>query len=227
MNDYVKMSNNLRILYADNNLYIRNDITKILNMFFKEVIIARDGIEALEYFKKVKIDIVLADCIIPMVSGECFISEIRKIDKEIPIIITSSNFDKEKLIKAIDLQVIKYIEKPVNLDLLKEAISKSIDKLQLLNRLQVDLGDKVQYDYIRKVIINPNNLEIKLTKQEISLLELFIKNKTNIVYKHMIIEDIFNSHVEENTIRNLIYRIRKKLSPKTIETVKDLGYKMS
>lgn len=224
MNDYKKILANLRILYAEDNEKVRNSITKTLNIIFKDVVVAKNGKEALDFFAKEKFDIILLDYIMPLADGSYVSNQIRKIDKDIPIIIASGHTDKEKLLEAIDLNVIKYIEKPIKFNTLEEAFHKSINKLEELNRLHVDLGENVRYDYIRKLIINPDEIEIKLTKQEIQLVELFIKNRTYLVSKDIILETLFNKFVEENTIRNLIYRLRKKLAPKLIETVKDLGY---
>jgi DNA-binding response OmpR family regulator len=226
MNDYNKILSNLKILYAEDNEQVRKSMTKTLNIIFKKVLVAKNGQEALNYYLNEKVDIVLLDYIMPILDGSNVSHEIRKIDKDIPIIIASGYIDKDKLLEAIDLSVIKYIEKPIKFETLNEAFIKSVIKLQVLNRLHVNLGEFIKYDCIKKVIINAQNLEIKLTKQEIQLIELFIQNKSYLVSKDMIRESVFDQYVEENTIRNLIYRIRKKLSPKKVETVKDLGYIM-
>lgn len=224
MYEIKKILSGLRILYAEDNEQLRDSISKTLNIIFKEVVIAKNGKEALECFSNNKFDIVLLDYIMPIANGNYVCNQIRKIDKNIPIIIASGYTEKEKLLEAIDLNIIKYIEKPIKFDVLQEAFIKSVYKLQEINRLHVDLGENVKYDYIRKIIIKPENLEVTLTRQEIQLLELFIKNKTYLLTKDVILEKIFQNYVEENTIRNLIYRLRKKLSPKTLEMVKDLGY---
>jgi len=227
MVDYTKILSNLRILYAEDNEKVRESISKTLKIVFKDVIIAKNGKEVLDCFQKEDVDIILIDYIMPMINGGDVAKEIRKIDSSIPIIIASGHTEKEKLMEAIDLNIIKYIEKPIKYDILQEALNKSVDKLQLLNRLHVNLGNEVKYDFIRKVILNPANEQVKLTKQEIQLMEIFIKNRTYLVSKQLIIDSLFDEYVEENTVRNLIYRMRKKISPKKIETVKDLGYIMN
>lgn len=226
MIDQKKILSNLTILYAEDNIIVRDLITKILKIIFKNVIVAKNGEEAIALYNQEKIDIILLDYIMPIVDGCHVANEIRKVDEDIPIIIASGHTDEEKLLKAIDLNIIKYIKKPINFNDLDDALYKSVVKLKKLNRLYVNLGESVKYDSINKIIINPQNLEIKLTKQEIKLIELLIKNKNSLVSKDLIIENLFDKDAEDNTVRNLIYRTRKKISPKKIETIKDLGYIM-
>ena len=48
----------LNILYAEDDLVIKQSISRILKMFFKEVFVANDGNEALEIYQNNKIDVI-------------------------------------------------------------------------------------------------------------------------------------------------------------------------
>ncbi len=103
----------LSILYAEDDLVIQNSISRILKMFFKEVHIANDGNEALEIYQNNKIDVMMLDYVMPNLDGYQTAKFIREINKKIPIIIVSAYTDKEKLLNAIELNLIKYLEKPI------------------------------------------------------------------------------------------------------------------
>jgi len=81
------------------------------------------------------------------------------------------------------------------------------------------------YDFINKQIIKDGEI-ISLTKKEIKFLELIIKNKSKLVPTGMIIDEVFeNELIEANTLRNLVYKVRKLLgNDKIIASVKDYGY---
>ena len=91
----------LSILYAEDDLIIRESITRILNMFFKNVFVASDGNEALELYQNNKIDVLMLDYVMPNLDGYQTAKIIRELNKKIPIIIVSAYTDKEKLLNDI------------------------------------------------------------------------------------------------------------------------------
>lgn len=59
---------------------------------------------------------------------------------------------------------------------------------------------------------------------EILFLELLLNKANLLVSKELIENNVFEGPIDENTIRNMVYRLKKKLDSKIIVTVKDLGY---
>ena len=59
----------LSILYAEDDLVIRESISRILNMFFKNVFVASNGNEALELYQNNKIDVLMLDYVMPNLDG--------------------------------------------------------------------------------------------------------------------------------------------------------------
>ena len=109
----INILKSLTILYAEDDLIIQESITRILKMFFKEVFIANNGNEALEIYQNNKPDILMLDYVMPYLDGYQTAKIIREVNKKIPIIIVSAYTDKDKLLNAIELNLIKYLEKPI------------------------------------------------------------------------------------------------------------------
>lgn len=215
---------NLNILYAEDNLEIQDSTYKILEILFKKVYLASDGIEALKIFKEENINIILLDYVMPNLSGIEAVKQIKEINKKVPIIITSGYSEKEKLINCIQLGIIDYIEKPLKYEHLMGAFNKAIVLLEENNMIKIDLGENLCYDYTIKSIIKDGKT-IKLTKQEIEFLELLIQNRSKLIFKEEIMNRIFGHiDIELNALRNILYRLRKKVGNDLILTVKDLGY---
>ena len=222
MNNY-NILKTLSILYAEDDLVIQESISRILKIFFKEVFVANDGNEALEIYQKQKIDVIMFDYVMPNLDGYQTAKIIREINKKIPIIIASAYTDKEKLLNAIELNLIKYLEKPILHEDLINAFNSVILSLEENNLVLSKLDEDMYYSFITKSITK-NNQEIVLTKNEVAFLELLLDKPNQLVSKEFIENIVFKESVNENTIRNMVYRLRKKLDNESIVTIKDLGY---
>ena len=213
----------LTVLYAEDDLVIQDSISRILKMFFKDVVIANDGKEAIENYNNKKIDILILDYVMPNLNGYETAKIVRKKDKKIPILITSAYTDKEKLLNAIELNLIKYIEKPILYDDLIKVFENIIKYMEENNLLQIKLDENIYYSFVDKNIIK-NGEKITLTKNEVLFLELLLEKPNHLISKNIIENSVFKASVDENTIRNMVYRLRKKIDIDTIATIKDLGY---
>lgn len=219
----ISIFKSLNVLYAEDDLVIQESITRILKLFFKEVFVANDGSEALEIYHNNQIDVIILDYVMPNFDGYQTAKLIRDLNKKIPIIITSAYTDKEKLLNAIELNLIKYIEKPILYDDLVNVLNNVILSLEENNLILTKLDENSYYSFITKKIIE-NDEEIILTKNEISFLELLLDKPNQLISKEIIENEVFKESVDENTMRNMIYRLRKKISSDIIVTIKDLGY---
>ena len=213
----------LTILYAEDDLIIQESVSRILKMFFKEVYIANDGNETLEIYQNNKIDVLMLDYVMPNLDGYQTARIIREINKKIPIIIVSAYTDKEKLLNAIELNLIKYLEKPILHETLMNVLNSVVSFLEENDLLKTKLDENSYYSFIRKSITK-NNQEIILTKNEVIFLELLLDKPNQLISKETIENQVFKESVDENTLRNMVYRIRKKLDSEIIVTIKDLGY---
>lgn len=213
----------LTILYAEDDLITQEIIARILKIFFKEVFVANNGNEVLEIYKNNKIDVLMLDYVMPNLNGYQTAKKIREINKKIPIIIFSAYTDKEKLLNAIELNLIKYLEKPILHDALINVLNSVTTYLEENNLLQIRLNANTFYSSVAKTIIKDDQ-EIILTKNEILFLELLLDKPNQLISKEKIENNVFKESVDENTLRNMVYRLRKKLDSEIIVTIKDLGY---
>lgn len=60
---------NIKVLYAEDEEGIRENISFVLSLFFKEVFVAKDGEEALELFEEKKPDLLIFDICMPKWMG--------------------------------------------------------------------------------------------------------------------------------------------------------------
>lgn len=128
-----ELTSNLTVLYVEDEELFRMTISKKLNGFFKNLLIASDGYEGLDVFMNNEIDLIIADNIMPKMNGLDMIEEIRKKDTKTPVILVTGYMDTEFLIRAINLGVTQFVAKPINYETLYNAIEIATQRVILEN----------------------------------------------------------------------------------------------
>jgi response regulator RpfG family c-di-GMP phosphodiesterase len=133
-----KQLKSIAILYVEDDDIVRDQTTKILKKLFKKVYIGIDGKNGLElYIKHINnIDIVITDINMPKINGLDMISEINNLNKSIPTIVTTAHSDAKNLLKAIDINIDKYITKPIQIKELTLTIVDLVLKYKRSNNIE-------------------------------------------------------------------------------------------
>lgn len=194
-----------------------------MEIFFKKVYTAKNGAEALNIYTKTTINVLLLDYVMPNIDGYELAMEIRKTNESIPIIICSGYTDKDKLLNAIKIGAINYIEKPLKFNDLINAMDRVVEILKKENLLKINILENLSYNYINKLLIK-DNIKIPLSKKEISLIEYLLNKRSYLSILDELMNEIFQEETDVNNLRNIIYRLKKKVNSNFIITIKDLGY---
>ena len=113
----------LKVLLVEDEENLAALLKSAIGDSFYSFTIAKDGEEGLIKFSQLMPDIVITDITMPKLNGLDMAKEIKKIDSTIPIIILSAYSQKEMLLNAIDVGVVKYFIKPFDPDELMSYIS--------------------------------------------------------------------------------------------------------
>ena len=215
---------NLTLLYVEDDKIIRQNAVEYLSGYFKEVYEAKDGQEGFEYYVAYKPDIIISDIEMPRLSGLDMAQKIRKQDKSIPIIISTAYTDTPYMLKAVELQLIKYIVKPINSKKLQEALNLLLEHLNINNIITLDKHK--YYDSLNKCFMIDESI-IKLTNKELKLLDLLAKNHHRVVSYEEIEDHLwYDNYMSMDALRSLIRAIKKKLQGDYIENVSGFGYRL-
>ena len=148
-----------KILCAEDEVDIRENIVEILQDEGFDVIAASDGAEALEILEKSQdIDLVVSDIMMPNLSGLELLSKFRKSEskcRNVPFILLTALSTKDDLIKGSKMGANDYIVKPIDFDIL---IAKINEKISNANIVQNQFDHKVKNitDQISNIL--PNNI---------------------------------------------------------------------
>ena len=216
----------LTVLFVEDEKELRSALESAIGDEFAKFVVARDGEDGLKKFKKYKPDIVITDILMPICDGLEMAKEIKKISKETPVVVLSAFSEKDRLLKAIDVGIDKYLIKPIDPDQLMSTLNIVADEMLSLDEL-VELRNGYQFDKIRKVLVK-NGETISLTKKELLFISILVKNLGVFVLHEEIKKYVWtNKNVTDAAIRTFIKRVREKTGKEFIKNVPGLGYKIN
>lgn len=225
----------MRILIAED----EDDIRRLLALNMKkegyDVIECKDGIEALEAFKKQEIHLALLDVMMPNIDGITVMEEIRK-SSIIPIIfITAMSTDSDKVL-ALGLGADDYIVKPVNAIELTARVAAQLRRCyKYINNkeetIEITLGElrlnKENFEVYK------NKTKIDLNPKEFKILDLLMSNPGRVYTKKQIYENVWDEQYfgDDNTLLVHLSHLREKIednpkTPKYLKTIRGIGYKI-
>lgn len=213
-----------KILVVEDDSTIHELVRELLEKENYVVRNAYSGREALDILNNERIDLILLDLMLPEISGEEIVKEIRT---NIPIIVISAKISSEDKINVL-------------LDGANDYITKPFDKNELLARIKVQLRHDSQNNLKYKdieLLQDGKTLKIKenkisLTKTEYAILKQLLLTPDQVVIKtklvNLISEDTEDG--DENSLKVHISNMRKKIRKITeteyIEAVWGIGFKM-
>ena len=214
----------LTLLLVEDDEVLLSKLQTILSIFFKEVLTALNGQEALAIYKKQKVDMIISDYTMPIMSGYELFETIRKENKTIPLTIISNYTDTDKLLNSIPLSLAYYLVKPVYYDTLTATLLKMIERLDDANLCSYQISENITYDNMKNEL-QENGKKVALSKSEIIALELFLKNSDKIITQNQLELHLDPEHEKsDQAIKSLIYRLRKKLGKDKILNISGIGY---
>ena len=217
---------NLTILYVEDDELIRQNAVEYLGRICAKVLEAKDGFEALKIYENQKPDIIISDIKMPRLNGLKMAKKIRLHDKKTPIIIATAHAENGYLLQAVELQLVKYIVKPITGPKLKEALERACEYLGVDNCHIKHLSQNSIYDTLNKILIIDNKM-IKLTKNELLLIDLLSKNHQKVI-TYQEIENLIwcDEGMSIDALRSLVRSVRKKLQGDFIENISGIGYRL-
>ena len=211
---------NLKILYVEDEDEIRELMQDVLGEDFALFETAKDGQEGLAKFIEGNFDCVITDIQMPGMDGLEVAEKIKKI-KNIPVILLTAYSEKERLFKAIDVGVSKYLVKPFTPEKLLDVLCEIFEQKD-----QILLGKDLLYCKSKGEIKRGEEIN-KLTKKEKILLDLLLESSDRIVSNKEIEEAVWpQGDFSQDALRTLVKRLRKKTDKNLIENYSGLGYKI-
>ncbi|WP_417386142.1 response regulator [Gimesia sp.] len=115
----------MKVLLVDDSGTMRTIQKRCLSKLgIEDVTEAEDGVQALELFVASNFDIVLSDWNMPNMDGLQLLKEIRQRNKDIPVIMITTEAERARVVTAIQAGVSDYLVKPFTPDSLKSKLER-------------------------------------------------------------------------------------------------------
>jgi two-component system KDP operon response regulator KdpE len=220
------------ILLVDDEERILYFLKTKLKLLGYEVILATNGVEALEQIVAQEPNMVVLDVIMPKMDGFQTLKQLRTVSN-IPVIMLSAMGDDSNRIKGLELGADDYIPKPFNPDELVariEAIKRRINQPEKANSTKTitstDLN--INFDDHRLIV---RGKDVKLTKVEWLLLYQLASNAGHLMVYYDLLSKVWGPEYRNDVqiLRTWVSRLRQKIEeepavPKIITTVPKTGY---
>lgn len=200
-----------------------------------EVQLAKDGKSGYEEFLKQKFDLCILDIMLPKKDGFSLAEDIRKTDKEIPVIFLTAKSLPEDKIRGLKLGADDYITKPFHIEeliLRMEAILKRSRKdSPYQTKKDVFTIGSYTFDYKNLELKNGKNIR-SLTKKEAELLRLLCIHENELLERETALKIVWgeDDYFLGRSMDVFITKLRKYLSGDKriqISNVRGVGFKMA
>jgi two-component system, OmpR family, response regulator len=219
----------LRILLVEDDTIISSFMMKGLKEAGYAVDHAANGEDGLHLALEESYDVAVIDVMLPKLDGLSLIAEMRKQQRNVPVIIVSAKRSVEDRIRGLQTGSDDYLTKPF-------AFSELLARIQALLRRASNTPDATRLtadDLMMDLLtreVKRSGVTIDLQPREFALLEYLLRNKGRVVSKTMIMEHVwdYNFDPQTNVVEARMSKLRDKVDRdfenKLIQTVRGAGY---
>jgi two-component system alkaline phosphatase synthesis response regulator PhoP len=220
----------IKILLVDDEPDILEIVRYNLSSQGYQIIIGKNGIEAVEKAKKHKPHLIILDVMMPEMDGIEACEKIRELPNQNDTIITflTARGEDYSQVAGFDAGADDYIAKPIKPKVLVSKVKALLRRLKESDSSAdsiVKIGDLIIYKDEYK--ITKKGEEITLPRKEFELLSLLVSKPGKVFKRDEILDKVWGNEVVVGgrTIDVHIRKLREKIGDKSFKTVKGIGYK--
>ena len=190
---------------------------------------ATDGVTGLRRARERRYDVIVLDLLLPGLDGLAMLRELTRLSPELPVLILSARGDEKTKLRGFELGARDYVAKPFSL-------------AELIARVRVQLRAVGAADHHDGVLhVGPLELDFArrrarvrddsadLTDREFRLLHHLARHPGEVISREQLLAEVWGYHFDphSNVVDVCIRRLRKKLGATSIETVRNVGYRIA
>ena len=220
----------MRILVVDDDRAVRESLRRSLAFNGYEVDLAADGADALTQVAAVHPDAVVLDVMMPRVGGLEACRRLRADGDDVPILVLTARDSVADRVAGLDAGADDYLVKPF-------ALEELLARLRALLRRSAAGATEPEVLTFADLTLDPTTREvtrggreIRLTRTEHSLLELFLRHPRQVLTRDRILEEVwgYDFPTTANSLEVYVGYLRRKTEaegePRLLHTVRGVGY---
>lgn len=222
----------MKALIVDDDLALADVVSFTLRRAGFDVVVAHDGVAALERWEQDSPDFIILDLNLPKLSGLEVCQRIRA-ESNVPILILSVRGDDDDIVTGLAQGADKYIVKPFSprqlIAHIEALLRRSGNPNPTPDRFTV--GD-MTLDPARSEVYVGGELRGHLTRLENELLQTLMLNRDQVMGADALIDHVWGQGGGDRAmLKQLVYRLRRKIETASlgcpqIETIPGVGYSL-
>ncbi len=215
----------MRILVVEDDENLNRQLVNMLEESGYVVDKAFDGEEGHFLGDTEPYDAVILDIGLPEMDGVTVLENWRRDGRDMPVLMLTARDRWSDKVAGIDAGADDYVAKPFHTEEVLARLRALIRRAAGHASSEIVIGD-VSLD-TKQSRVTYKDQPVKLTSHEFRLLSYLIHHKGEVVSRTELIEHLYDQDFDKdsNTIEVFVGRLRKKLFPEIIETVRGLGYR--
>jgi two-component system OmpR family response regulator len=216
----------MRVLVVEDEASLAKQLIAALHRAGYAVDHAADGERADLLEQEARYDAVVLDLGLPQVDGLTLLRRWREAGEAIPVLVLTARGSWHEKVLGIDSGADDYMAKPFRMEELLARVRALIRRSSGQVNPELRCGPLVLDPRSGKVTVD--GAEVKLTSHEFRVLSYLMHHSDRVVSQGELTEHIYSQSFDRdsNTLEVFIARLRRKLGPSFIETVRGLGYRM-
>jgi two-component system response regulator MprA len=217
----------MRVLVVDDELAVRNSLSRALNLERYEVDLAQDGQEALDRVAVGRYDAIVLDVSMPLLDGLEACRRMRAAGDRTPVLMLTARDSVDDRVAGLDAGADDYLVKPF-------ALRELQARLRALLRRVDGPADELRFGDLR---LEPSTRDVwrgerrlELSRTEYALLELFLRHPRQVLERSTVFEQVwgYDFGATSNVLGVYMGYLRRKTEaegePRLLHTVRGVGY---
>lgn len=220
----------MTVLVVDDEPAVRTALERVLHHEGYAVLLARDGVEALQRHAASPADLLLLDVMMPVCDGLEVCRRLRASDDHTPVLMLTARDQIGDRVDGLDAGADDYLAKPFELDELLARIRALLRRSRWAGEPETTLRiDDLTLDPRAHEVRRDGRL-VELTRTEFVLLELFLRHPGQVLTREQIFETVWDYDFgpTSNALQVYVGYLRRKLErdggPRLLHTVRGVGY---
>jgi len=222
----------MRILVVDDDRAVRESLRRSLAFNGFDVELAADGVEALEQVAGYRPDALVLDVMMPRLGGLEACRALRAAGDDVPILVLTARDAVADRVAGLDAGADDYLPKPFALEellaRLRALLRRTMSTATSAGPPRLEFAD-LRMDLATREV-RRGDRELRLTRTEFNLLELFLRHPRQVLSRSRILEEVwgFDFPTSANSLEVYVGYLRRKTEAlgesRLLHTVRGVGY---
>jgi len=214
------------VLLIEDDARIREIVERGLGSRGFIVTSAEDGLAGLDLARKLDVDVVLLDLMLPGMSGLEVLQEIRLAKPRLAVVALTALDDTRSKVAGLDAGADDYLTKPFSLEELAARVRARV-RARETDAGALKAGSLTVDPVSHRAVLAGK--EVPLSARELALLAAFVRNSGQVLSRSQLLDMVWDINFDpgSNVVEVYVAALRRKIGPGWIDTVRGMGYRFS